>query len=129
MAGPVQAVLLALLLAGSAGLAGCAQKEPEHKRVGGVPYGWDEESPARSGLAQQLSYPLDQSSSFLVKGAKYARYIVHVDQPYDGVELFFTSTNAMAPNATKPAVGDFLYHYEFMQLRPLGARIRVRAPS
>lgn len=119
------AVLLALFVV-AVGLAGCADRErSEPPRVGRVPYGWDEEAPARSELSREPFYVLTQSSSFLVKGASYARYVLRVDQRLLGVELFFTSTNANAPNATHPNVGDDEYHFEFMQIRPLGSSVRV----
>jgi hypothetical protein len=107
--------------------AGCAdaREQQDPPRVGRVPYGWDEDAPRRSFLATQDYYVLTQSSSFLLKGASYGRYVVRVDERFDGVELFFTSTNANAPNATHPAVRDFAYHYEFMQIRKLGTQVRV----
>lgn len=120
--GAVAIILMLLVVA----LAGCAKpKEDAEPRIGRVPFGWDEDAPERSHLATQSYYVLDQSSSFLVKGATYARYIVRVDETLEGVELFFTSTNSAAPNATHPNVNDATYHYEFMQIRRLGTSVRV----
>src|SRR5688572_323819 len=79
-------------------LAGCADDEPSREpRVGAVPFGWDEQAPSRSFLATETYYVLTQSSSFLLKGASYGRYVMRVDEPFEGVELFFTSTNAQTP--------------------------------
>lgn len=125
MAPRLGSLLLASLLVAIA-LSGCANQEPDRSpRVGGLPDGWDEESPQRSLLATEPYYVLTQSSSYLVKGASYGRYVIRVDERYDGVELFFTSTNSHAPNATHPAVNDFSYHYEFMQIRKLGTTVQV----
>lgn len=107
-------------------LSGCAGTPSTIKpRVGSVPYEWDEEAPDRSYLATEPYYVLSQSSSFLVKGSSYARYIVRVDRTYESVELFFTSTNRYAPGVRGPAVNDDEYHYELMQIRPLGKSVRV----
>lgn len=126
MAGPRGTILLAAALFVALPFAGCADNdEPREARVGSVPYGWDEQAPRRSFLATETYYVLTQSSSFLLKGASYGRYVMRVDQPFEGVSLFFTSTNANSPNATHPAVKDFAYHYEFMQIRRLGSAVRV----
>jgi hypothetical protein len=106
-------------------LAGCAQNAKPQGRVGGQPFGWDDEAPEQSGIAASPFYVLDQSSSFLVKGASYARYVLRIDQAQEHVEVFFTSTNKLAPLAKKPNINDVKYHYEFMQLRELGQKVRV----
>lgn len=121
MARAVLFLTLAALLA-----AGCAAAPNSVKpRVGSVPYEWDEEAPDRSYLATEPYYVLSQSTSFLVKGASYARYIVRVDRTYESVELFFSSTNRYAPGVRGPSVNDDQYHYELMQIRPLGKSVRV----
>ena len=119
-------VLVAAALFLAIPFAGCADKEPSREpRVGSVPFGWDEQAPDRSFLATETYYVLTQSSSFLLKGASYGRYVMRVDETFEGVELFFTSTNSRTQNATHPAVKDFSYHYEFIQIRKLGAAVRV----
>jgi hypothetical protein len=105
--------------------SGCASRDGPQTREGSQPYEWDEEAPERSELARTPYYVLKQSSSFLVKGASYARYILRVDQVVDDVEIFYTSTNKQAPEARKPNVRDAEYHYEFMQLRALGKSVRI----
>src|SRR5688500_5472593 len=81
--------------------AGCADKEASREpRVGAVPFGWDEHAPSRSFLATKTYYVLTQSSGFLLKGVSCGRYVVRVDVPFEGVDLFFTSANAQTPNAT-----------------------------
>lgn len=115
------AVIAVLSLA----FAGCAGRGEPQTREGAQPFPWDEEAPERSELARAPYYVLEQSSSFLVKDATYARYILRVDRAVDDVEIFYTSTNKQAPEARKPNVRDAEYHYEFMQLRPLGKSVRI----
>ncbi|MBI2076807.1 MAG: hypothetical protein HYT80_00340 [Euryarchaeota archaeon] len=106
--------------------AGCAKEEPSETRVGRSPFPWDEEAPDRSEIAAESYYVLKQSSSFLVKGSSYGRYVFRVDHTFEDVDAFFTSTNRYAPpGVRRPNVNDAAYHFEFMQIRPLGKSIRV----
>lgn len=114
-----------LLLVVATILAACTSPARPETRVGPNPFPWDEEAPERSELAHSLSYPVTQSSSFLVKDASYARYILKVDKKLENVSVFFTTTNQYAPEARHPTINDTVYHYEFMQLRRLGQSVRV----
>lgn len=112
--------LSALLV--SVALAGCADGEPAEDDK--TPAAWDEEVPAESRLADVPYYTLSASTTFLAKNVSYARYVFHVPEPIDGVAVFFTTTNGFS-QAPAPSVGDDEYHYEFMQLRPLGDQVDV----
>ncbi|HLE46665.1 MAG TPA: hypothetical protein VI818_00070, partial [Candidatus Thermoplasmatota archaeon] len=118
--------LAAVLVLIAVAFSGCARSDEGKTREGRVPYPWDDEAPDQSEIAAQPFYVLKQSSSFLVKGSSYARYILRVDQEFEDVDPFFTSTNRYAPaGVRKPNINDAAYHFEFMQLRPLGKSIRV----
>lgn len=117
--------LAASVLLGLAFAAGCAAPREPGVRVGPNPFPWDEEAPEKSELAAAISYPVSQSSSFLVKGASYARYILEVGRRIENVSVFFTTTNQYTPTARHPTVNDTVYHFEFMQLRRLGQSVRV----
>lgn len=106
-------------------LAACTTSPPPETRVGPNPFPWDEEAPERSELAKTVSYSISQSSSFLVKDASYARYILRIESRVENVSVFFTTTNQYTPTARHPSINDTVYHYEFMQLRRLGQRVRV----
>lgn len=117
--------LLALVVGSTTLLAACASPPESETRVGPNPFPWDEEAPERSELASAVSYRIGQSSSFLVKDASYARYVLEVDRRMENVSVFFTTTNQYTPTARHPTVNDTVYHYEFMQLRRLGQSVRV----
>ncbi len=114
--------LAVTILLVSVGLAGCADDEPAEGNE--LPAGWDEEVPEESRLADVPYYTLRASTTFLAKNVSYARYVFHVPEPIDGVAVFFTTTNGFS-QAPAPSIDDDEYHYEFMQLRPLGAQVDV----
>jgi hypothetical protein len=117
----VPLVVLLLVATAVAGCSGSAQDAPRRD----APPGWDDEPvPERSRLADVPFYRLGASSTFLAKDTSYARYIVQVPPAVKHASVFFTTTNGLS-DAPAPSVGDDVFHYEFMQIRPLGERIDV----
>lgn len=87
----------------------------------GLPPGWAEEEPAASRLATAPAYDLTHSTSFLLKGHSYGRFVVRVPVPLDNVQVFFTTAAQFTGNGPKPSLEDpDAYHFEFIQVRPLG---------
>lgn len=120
--------LVALLLLTLA-MSGClGQGRPSGRAALDYPPDWDMEAPERSFLATELFYRLDHSSTFLVKGAQYARYVVKVEEKLPDVQLFF-STGAQYTKARGPDIQDDEYHFEFMQIRPLGRHVQDAATN
>ncbi len=115
-------LLLAIPLSGC--LSGDNEETSSEQDLRDAPFGWDEAPPAQSQLADRPYYDLTQSTSFLLKGWSYGRYIVRVAERVENVHLFFSTTNAMstgrAPNVDDPDA----YHFQFMQIRPLSREIR-----
>lgn len=116
----------------SATLSGCLgggeREESARVDAAAMPPGWDEPTPAVSRLADVPVYPLVHSSTFLLKGQQYGRYIVEVPELLEDVQLFFTTGNTQPEWTTAPQVADIRtpdpdadeFHFEFIQVRPLG---------
>lgn len=117
--GPVLLLLLA------ASFAGCLSKDgkPNGRAELDYPPEWDQPTPERSFLATQPYYRLDHSSSFLLKGAEYGRYILQVDRPLRDVQLFFSSSQLIGSGPKQNLASDD-YHFEFIQVRPLGKQVQ-----
>lgn len=111
------ALLLGITLSGCLG----GSSKPSGRAALDYPPGWDTDAPQRSLLATEAYYPLDHSSTFLVKGAQYGRYIVRVAHRLENTQIFFSTGNQYT-QAPGPNIGDSVYHFEFMQVRPLGAQ-------
>lgn len=110
-------------------LSGClGAGKPSGRSSLDYPPEWDTEAPDRSFLATQPFYGLDHSSTFLVKDAQYARYVVKVDRTLEDVQLFFSTGNQYT-KVRGPSIDDVDYHFEFMQIRPLGAHVQTAATN
>jgi hypothetical protein len=119
------AVALGLLLPALA--SGClgGQKQEGRTDPNALPPGWDETAPNRSQLASSPYHTLTHSSSFILKGHTYGRYVVHVPEPMDNVQVFFTTgTRDPGPGPTPTLDDPDIYHFEFMQIRPLGRQVK-----
>lgn len=120
------AVALAILLATSMITSGClvGGKKEDERDTSPYPPGWDEEAPEASRLATVPHYQLTQSSTFLIKGQEYGRYVVHVPERLDDVAVFFSTSNRYSTGKVPGPEGDE-HHFQFMQIRPLGHEVRV----
>lgn len=113
-------ILLALPLSGC--LGGRDARSPTES---GIPAGFDEETPSWSRLADVPYYDLTHSTSFVLKGWSYGRYVVRVAQPVEDVQVFFSTSNS-GNGGRGPSLDDpDAYHFEFMQIRPLAREIKT----
>jgi hypothetical protein len=119
-----RAALLSVLVVAAPALAGCFGATAPADDDRALPPGWDDEVPERSTLADRPYYVLRESTTFLAKETSYARYVFEVPQRVPHASVFF-STGKGFSQARAPSVDDDVYHYEFMQLRPLGDHVRV----
>lgn len=113
------AVLLPLLTGGCLG-----GQDGESESNGEWPPGWREEIPARSQLASEPTYELKHSTSFVLKGHSYGRYVVHVPEAIEDAQVFFTTGNHDDLPGLRPSIDDpDNYHFEFLQIRPYGREV------
>jgi hypothetical protein len=90
----------------------------------GWPPGWREETPAVSRLADVDAYDLVHSTSFLLKGHSYGRFVVRVPALLENVQVFFSTAAHPDGEGPTPTIDDpDAYHFEFLQIRPLGHHV------
>jgi len=116
--------LVVLSLAGPVLASGCLGGHDEASDDDAWPPGWRDEEPAASVLADQPYYDLSHSTSFELKGHSYGRFIVRVPSLLEDVQVFFSTASDNQGPGPHPNVKDpDAYHYEFMQIRPLGRHV------
>jgi hypothetical protein len=116
-------VVAACIMALTAGCLGATAPATE-PQGDGLPPDLRDGLPTESRLASVPFYELTESSTFLAKGVGYVRYIIHVSQPILHARLFFTTDRGQS-EAPAASIDDDQYHYEFMQVRPLGQKVRL----
>jgi len=107
--------------------AGCLSGRPGERAAApkdALPPGWEDETPPESRLADRPFYDLSHSTSFVLKGHSYGRFVVRVPVELADVQVFFTTAEQYTGNGPKPTLDDpDAYHFEFMQIRPLGLEV------